>query len=224
MKKLRQYVMPVVLVTGSAIFLSGCLPTGQKTQTPKDVLKEGQELAKAIETGKPIHCQISNEDKSEEMEYWVKGEKIKMVGSNLGSGMEDQTGYVITDGEYMYVWSDGEENGMKMKMPSDEEMAEAEDAAKTFMEEMPDFGDEEVMAEFEDEGYMIDCKQQNISDSEFVPPSDIVFQDLEAMMNEAFSGMEGELENLDVDSMELDPAVEAEMDKLMQEMGNTGGQ
>lgn len=177
----------VLAVTALSFLLAGCIPTKQSTEsTPVPALQEqstGQakmefaEVAAAIKLGKAARCILNNTTQNQSMEYVIKGKKMRMHASAATASMPESS--IISDGEFMYIWSEKEKKGMKMKPPTQDEMKEmADDAQK-----LPDFSQESEKKRYENLGYTIDCSIETVDDSEFVPPSDVTFTDLSAMMN-----------------------------------------
>lgn len=204
MFKFNKYTLLGVFLLSAIVSFSACIPAKEadKVQTKEAAQKEMMEMAKIVESGGSAYCKLTADDNGE-IEYWIKGKKMKMKGLGFAVGMVDQEeetkklGYMISDTKNMYMWSEGEAEGVKMKLPTEEELKEMAEDVKEWADNMPDFTSDEVMGEYEEQGYIVDCKKQNVSDSEFVPPSNIKFQDMSEMMEGAMEMGKGVMENYD---------------------------
>ena len=154
-------------------------------QTTSDVQNEAQKVATAIQAGKPVKCTITKlegaDGEAMQMEYYIKGEKIKMTGVEI-EGNEQEQGAMISDGEFIYVWDDQTKEGFKFPAVDPDENQEIADQTAQNQPDLPDFSKEDVQQQYQDQGYRLDCDQTNVADSEFVPPTDVTFQDFSAMM------------------------------------------
>jgi hypothetical protein len=186
---MKQTILAVSVVTLSSLVLGGCNLLSSKgegaTQTQQEVVGEARQFSEAIRSGKPTLCTMTKGD--DKMEYWVKGKMFKMNAittiKNEDTGVETQSkSYMISDSEYMYSWGDTQQQGIKIKIPSEQEMAEMSDAAKEYQSQAPNFEDEESYQSLESEGYAINCKEVSISDGDFAVPKNIQFVDPTEMM------------------------------------------
>ncbi|MEN8253588.1 MAG: hypothetical protein ABFQ62_04405 [Patescibacteria group bacterium] len=219
MSKLKKYALLGVFLLPIILF-SACLP-GQKseTQTQKQAENEMKEMARIMESGGSGYCELTDE-KGNKLEYWFKNKKMKTKGMGFGQTIEDdemQIGYMINDSEWMYTWAENQVEGVKIKMPTEEELKDMEQNAKEMAEKFPDFSSEDTADAYEEMGYKINCKKKNVSDSEFIPPSNIKFQNMSEMM-EASMQM-GEKMMTDFDQADLE-----EMQKMAEEMEKKFGQ
>ncbi len=217
---MKKIVLSSIVLLGSTVLLSACVPglqnQEQTQQSEKEMIKESNELAQAIESGKPTYCQITSDDGTENLEYWIKDKKMKMVGQGVSGDDEVaqmEMGSMISDGEYIYTWSEGETQGVKFRAMTEEEAQEVAAEAEEYMQDLPDMGDDFV-EEYENKGYRVDCKQQNIADSEFTPPANVQFQDMEMIMEQSMQQvrqgmMEGE------GMMEQEQEMEIQYEKFM---------
>lgn len=98
-----------------------------------------------------------------------------------------QTGSMITDGEYTYIWDNSSKQGIKMKF-TQQDQADLEESMKDLE------GYESVQSKNDGSGFdqtaemNYDCKRWSVDSSVFNPPSDIVFTDFEEQMNQ-FQGI-----------------------------------
>lgn len=196
----------LILLASATLTLSACIPgmnNQSKTteQSESEMISETKELATAMEQGKPIHCTMTDTEGAV-VDYYNSGEKMKVAGMNVNDQTEN--GFMINDGEYMYIWSEGETEGIKYPVSEVEEMQKSAQEYSEMQVDTPDFRNEADVTEYENRGYTINCDETTIEDSMFVPPSDITFMDVAAQMEEQFSQMKKQMENV-----ELPPELEA---------------
>jgi hypothetical protein len=113
---------------------------------------------------------------------------------------------MINDGEWMYTWTG--KKGTKMnikrmeKMDNDFEELDIEENTSEW---------EDVIDEWEEDDVDYDCNEQKIDKDLFIPPSDVVFEDMGAMMdasmkmNEDFQKMGEQFssgEEMDIEDMQ----------------------
>ena len=132
-------------------------------QTDSRVISEATEFAKAIESGKPTHCTMTNI--TDKLEYFIKGKKMYINMSNI---IENKTvlSHIINDEKYFYMWTDGQKQGSKINL-----------LASPSNPPTPKFESEADYEKFKNNGYTIVCNSSNIDDTAFIPPSDINFID-----------------------------------------------
>lgn len=159
----------------------------QQKDDQKDIFKGN--LKGLVGLGKKVKCTWSGE-KGESGVVYTDGKRSRFEGHNLDSLMPEEAGaeamnslnsmYTIDDGEYIYTWSDNSKKGMKLASedPTDEETQENE------MNET-----DEKYNPAMDYDYQYKCENWNIDEKMFVPPSDIVFDDLNKMMGQTKSDM-----------------------------------
>lgn len=171
---------------GSTLLLAGCIPgLTQKTQTPQEALSETAEFAKAIQSGQPTYCTIANADGT--IEYWIKGKMFRMMALTKVTDEEtnevsEHMGYAVSDNQYIYSWSNQSQQGVKIRIPTEEEMKEMSEDAKQYEDNKPKLESEEDFAALQSQGYTVSCKPENIPDEDFTPPSDVKFIDPSEMM------------------------------------------
>ncbi len=207
--------LAIGIFAASTLALTACVAQpkqNQESSTTQEVNNQMKEMAQIIESGGSAYCKLTATDDSGELEYWIKGEKMKAVGvgvmgQNLGEE-EMGKGYIISDGEYFYSWAEGEAEGVKMRMPTKEEMEEAASEVEEFAENLPDFSDETQIEEYEDAGYSVDCKRQDVADSEFTPPSNVEFTDFEAMMQDSMDTAMDAMKDADMSEEDIKAMME----------------
>lgn len=100
----------------------------------------------------------------------IKGNKFRQSVTNLAVGESETSMEVVTDGEWTYLWNPKtKEQGMKVKV-TDEQKADTQKLANGSL----DLGKQ----------FNYNCSPASVSDSEFVPPAEVKFMDLEALQNQ----------------------------------------
>jgi hypothetical protein len=206
----RRYMKYIFVSLMAMVVLSGCsaLPGRQAEETGN--AGEEREMAAALESGKPVYCVMTDAEGSR-MEYEMKGGKMRVAGMAVG----ESTGYMINDGMFIYIWEEGSAEGVKMPVPSEEDVAEAQDAAEEYTRDVPDFYNEDSVAEYEDQGYVIDCQPRNVADEVFVPPMGVNFVDTGAMMQNALQ----EMQQQGLEESQLPPEAQQQMEQYREQMG-----
>jgi len=180
----------LAIVGLSTVVLGGCLKKGDTVGTK---LVDKEKIADVMEAGKPMYCTMSTSEGGT-VETWTKGEKTKVYGTNMGGGTG--MGYIITDEEWTYMWVEGATEGSKYPV-TDEETPRSE--GEDFKGEMPDFDMKKELEESRVEDYKYDCKEQNIPDSTFVPPTGIEFKDVMKEMEESLKKMGESMEGFNLE-------------------------
>ncbi len=193
------------------LFLAGCSTTSAPSVTPTPSPTEIEETtANQLETilasGGSARCTMSKTDGTSEITYSIKGKKMRMEGAP--GATTQNNGSVISDGSYLYIWENGKTEGIKSKIPTEQEMEKLKEKSEAYMQNSPNLSDDAVRKEYEDQGYRIDCKGAQIPDSEFVPPTTIKFTDTTALMENAAKMMEES-------SKDLTPEQKAQMQKYL---------
>lgn len=186
---MNRSTLALAIVATSSLLLGGCrlLPSKDAgaPQSHKEAANETKQFAEAIKSGAPTLCTMTKgQDK---MEYWVKGKMFKMNATTTIK--DDETGkeskvqsYMISDSTYMYSWGSTQQQGIKMKIPTEQEIAEMTEEAKQYQSSAPNLEDEDSFESLESDGYTVNCKSVAISDSDFVVPDDIKFVDPTELM------------------------------------------
>lgn len=172
----------IALLLTCALALSACKSTSPQTATTPETTGEQTSdltsIAAMMAAGKPISCTMSKKDGTNSMAYMMKDKKIKVTGIS-GQG-EAQSSSMITDGTYMYTWDDATKKGMKLALDGKDIASEARTQAAA-----PTLQSDEDKKKFEDQGYDVKCATATIDDTEFVPPTDVTFEDLSVMMEKS---------------------------------------
>lgn len=153
-----------------------------------DTAEKIQESIKGLMAkGASMKCTFSAEEyegiRNYDQVLWIDGEKFRTeVKMDAEEYMEV---YSISDGEYMYSWSNMNTEGTKLKLESMEEMAD-------------EYSDTSSGSIDTDVKFDYSCLPWVVTNDKFVPPSDVEFQDLTAMMEEAMQ----QLEDMDIEGFQ----------------------
>ncbi len=160
--------------------LAGCFFNKNNEQQAKEenrqkgglIVKENNTMLGWLKRGKAVECIVTSPDG--EIKIKTKNNKVRIEGIPFmfGDNIEKPTndGVSVTDGDWMYMWSGNK--GTKMNIKELEEMSgevkEEEEKQNTW---------EDNVKEWEESGFGYDCKEVNLSNSEFSPPNDVEFID-----------------------------------------------
>lgn len=180
----------IIFVVLLPLLLAGCTYPWQKPvqkesgqATEQGQKEEGWSLKKALSLGESIKCTFKSEQG--ETNSWVKGNKMKVIGSNFG---KSGNGGMINDGEYIYIWGDNEKDGMKYKLSA----LQQEDQGKPVDNQFESWKNPEKWASEVESKYKTECGKVVINDNEFVPPDNVTFKDL----TETFEQMKNYQKNI----------------------------
>lgn len=175
-----------IFLLAAAVILAGCTFPPKKTSQPEapstkaEMVTQFEKVADAMASGKSVECVMTQVTSNNSFTYQVKGKKIHAFGQLSPEASE--SGNMLTDGEFMYTWSDQTKEGTKFLIPTETEVEQQpEDLSKV----VPDFRNTDTQQEYENLGYSINCTEKNLDDSVFIAPSDVKFTDLSQMMGAA---------------------------------------
>ncbi len=166
----------------AGVIFSGCLPSQGKieinsNQSESKKIEQAAKLSSIISSGGNALCNISSKDdpKSSTTMY-ISGKKMKIVGTDTPDGKK---GYILNDGEYTYIWAEGEKEGFKTKNTPTPATTDSD------KDEAAMYTSEDYAGSYEDESkYTVSCDIGKAADSEFTPPSTVKFSDpLEMIKN-----------------------------------------
>lgn len=170
---------PKLLIVVGGIILAGLIfKSVSKPKYPTGLdadLAPKTGLVDALLGNDTMMCAYS--DENGEMVVWAKSGKIRSEGSSFGV-QGNQKGGMINDGEYLYIWQDGDKTGIKYKL-SVFENEESTDTAP------PSEIDPEAWAESIQGKYEYSCNAVNEGESIFTPPTDVEFQDMTDLLEKA---------------------------------------
>ena len=146
---------------------------GDKTESKAVSIKE------LVASGKSQKCnwKIDESGITTEGSLWIDGNKFKQeIVTTEGESKKVSKVMVISDGKYSYMWNtDMGKNGVKTAINEDQKQ---------------DYTAENGKADW-DKQYQFECKNESVSEADLTPPSDIVFQDLGAQLQELQKLQEG---------------------------------
>lgn len=182
-KKILIGIAILLLVLG-VYFINSKKPSTSTPQTASQSMSEAAEFARAIQSGKPTTCTLTKDGNI--MEYHIKG---KIMAANITTSVEGKTvlSHMINDEKYLYMWQEGQKQGSKMAIPTEEEVKSMSDQAKESQKNAPKLEGESDYQSFKDQGYTIKCQPSSTTPS-FSPPSDVNFIDPSAMMKQGAGG------------------------------------
>ncbi len=182
MKKLLPVLVVVaILSVGGYLMLNK--PKSNKPQSSMQQASEASEWSSAIASGRPTTCTMTKGE--EKMQYLIKGKKMKVTMQTMVESAKS-TSYMINDEKYVYIWEDGQTQGTKMAIPTEEEVKKMTADAQKYsndLPETPDFDSESGFDTLKNDGYVINCESATASDSDFIAPTTVTFVDPTAMMN-----------------------------------------
>lgn len=168
-------VIALLLLAGGAYAMQNKKSSDPKPQTVSQSASEAEEFAKAIESGKPTQCTMTNA--TDKMEYFIKGKKMYVNMSNI---IENKTvlSHIINDEKYFYMWTDGQKQGSKVNLLA----SPLPNSSAIPEQSTPKFDSKDDYEKLKNDGYSINCKPSNIDNSAFIPPTDIKFIDPSELM------------------------------------------
>ncbi len=209
----------IVLISAASLALTACLPnkstTSEGSDAPTDT-DQYQAMAQALQTGGSAHCTITKEDGTGTIEYYAKGEKVRVSGITDETSGDNQYSSMLSDGDYVYTWNETKKEGVKFPQPDPDAVAQAQDQAPN----IPNFSDETARDEYVQDGYDVDCQVTGVDDGLFTPPADVAFTDMTKMMEGAQQMMQGLNENPNqVPSAEQQQQLQEQAEQMMQQFG-----
>lgn len=181
-KKVLIVIGLVIILAAGGYYLSTRPSSTPEPQSMKQIVKESVEWAKAIESGKPTSCVMSKAES--QMEYYLEGKKMRADITTSVEG-KAQLSHMINDGAYLYIWSDGQTQGSKTAIPTEDEVKQLAEDAKKYQDQTsdtPDFTSESAYDNLETQGYTINCQGVSADASKLTPPSTVTFIDPSEMM------------------------------------------
>ena len=187
--KRKIYVLGVIMLC--FVFLGGCIKkkeetvgTSETTSETTDSKFEGT-LKDLMKRGKDSRCTYSVDIEGVQQSGVIYMADKKVRGDfivRITDEKETKT-HFINDGEYQWVWSDGNSEGMKMSMEKLEAM----------QEEMQYEGQAETNASVRamNERIDYDCSAWRVDKSKFVLPKNVNFRDFGVEMEKMQDQMKG---------------------------------
>jgi hypothetical protein len=180
-KKFLPVILILLVLGGGAYYFlnsSGKLPSavpsmgGQKSAN--EVIKSS--LKSILETGQTVTCSVNYPDQEGgKGTIYISGKRMAGEFTTVVEGKEVASN-MIQDGNSVYIWSsDRPTEGIKMTLTEEQKNSAQKDLQGINLNK---------------EGN-VNCKPWGADPAKFVPPSNINFTDLSAMMNGALKGATG---------------------------------
>jgi hypothetical protein len=122
-------------------------------------------IASAVTSGLAYTCTFTYEGNKTEM--LVKGEKSKLQ-MDSGEGVINE----LSDGTWIYIWTEGSDTGMKMNIQQTKSASNQPNAQNTGQTDMKDI---------EQSAVDVKCVPSTASDAAFNPPATVQFTDLSSL-------------------------------------------
>lgn len=180
MKKFFPILIFILLITSLGIYLNskGSIPKtnqsidNRQNQTKKETNnKTNNFLEEALKNKISVKCVYQDAEKNQVISYF-KGDKVYIQINQTKPGFNN---FLYID-KKAYMWENKTKTGMMLLI--DESNQSTDNIADTFK-------DKNKIA-MEIQKYQYECKKENLNDSFFQPPKDIVFQDL-TQLQQGFS-------------------------------------
>lgn len=198
---MNKIILPTILITSSLVF-SACtkgngtaLSTQESNQAPAPIAikEDAQEsgfsgsIKDLMGIEKSQKCTWTTADEGEGVVY-VAGDKsrseFKMPAVD---GQPAQQLLNISDGEWTYSWNPITNEGMKIKL-EDKAM---DDSMMADDEEMMADDENMMVDEVQNDEYEFQCEAWSADQNMFIPPADVKFTDMNAMVEQAQQGSQG---------------------------------
>jgi len=225
MKKVIIIIIAVIILGAGGYFIFSQAKNGPeaKTDASKDIkglkVNKNNTLLGWLKRGKGVRCAIKSED--EEVIMQTKNNKVRIDGlAGMMGQTEEETeepGAMISDGEWVYIWSGT--GGMKMNIKDMQESMPEEQKAQA-----KDYSWENMAKAWQDEEAEYDCKEARIADTIFTPPNNIEFVDFSQFMSgmtdlgEKFEEKYGTDEESDEAGSANEEATPEDIEEMMKDM------
>ncbi|MFH1427243.1 MAG: hypothetical protein ABIG60_01810 [Patescibacteria group bacterium] len=195
-----------------AVSLSSCKKTDQPKEQQQAAQEQNQEeeesffgsMKDLLTRDKSLKCTYEeknsdgDDNSSSRGEMYIAGGKARTDIVNISENGEEDM-HMIMDSDWMYTWTSFMPKGTKMKLDTLQESENFEKKGN-------------INQGFQDLAKELNykCRPWIVDGSKFIPPSDIVFDDITEMM----AGFAEEFQNMDAEEMQegLDEATEAVCD------------
>ncbi len=196
-------------IAGLAIVtvLSGCAQKGVESNAHTTVTQEASTtvtpasevksftgtMRDLLAMGRPQTCEWN--DKTSHGVTYMDGKHMRVDAISVDDGVS-HTVSTINDGTWMYTWDTATKRGQKMSVATMERLAQKGAAeAQKMTENAPKKEERDVEDVLAMEGNYT-CKRWSVDASLFTPPSDVVFEDMGAMLKKAREQAQGQCAQL----------------------------
>lgn len=202
-------VIVILLIGGAVAYMKFGAQQSPQTNAPVAQQKESEEnsmvgtLKSLLSGGKNVTCSVSYTGEQESTGTVYVSDK-KMAG-DFTVTVEDKkmNSHMINDGEFVYVWSDDQTQGIKMSV--------------TEVNVTPPPGQENQAVDLNKEAN-INCDTWAVDTGKFTPPVNVTFSDMTDLMMPKTSPSESMMEKTDTSVCDqiTDPSAKTACEKAMQ--------
>lgn len=145
-------------------------------QAPENTSQKGT-IQSLIAAGKNVVCEINMGDQGGSGTTYVSGNKLR---GDFTVQIENNpmATHMVSDGEYLYMWTDGSTQGTKFKIDPETQKKVATSSGQA------------SVTDFEKE-VDLKCTAWTIDNSKFTVPTDVKFTDLSQTINNAIKNQPG---------------------------------
>ena len=183
MKKALPVVVVVLLLLVAGYFLKGA----KKSGLPATNNQGGSvftSIKDALSKSMSLKC-VYKDDKGVETTSYIKDGSVRVMTS--GTGDADQYGSILMRDKKMYMWSDVTKKGFTLSLKEPENVSPGAQENKPDSVNGAGQDQESVLAQIEK--YKDACKVEVIADSYFTVPTDVEFQDMDALQKQMMQGL-----------------------------------
>ncbi len=167
----KSYVIGAVAVLAVALLAwAGISGRGSNPNTSDTASTSLRDL---LVSGEPVRCTFSTQTEGQVSAgevFVASAEKVRADFTTQINNTE-QTGHMVMKDKKIFVWLDGQAQGMTMAVP----------------ENGPGAENNQTPLNFDDKNVSYDCDDWRVDEAKFIEPSDIKFSDLSAMMGASTS-------------------------------------
>jgi hypothetical protein len=196
MQKIILTIAVLVVIGGGAWLLSsnnGAVEDTSITPTPEQPTTTNEtetnlsglgSFQSILGLGDSVRCEFKStyEGQASAGTFYTDGERFRVESTIEGPDLGVITTTMINDGDFAYTWGTTPEGSMAIKMANPEVETSVEQNFTGPAAAEDSYVDFEQQVEY-------DCDRWRVDTGLFVPPIDIDFTDMEAMMREAMQGM-----------------------------------
>lgn len=189
MKKILPVMAILALLgVGGYFYLNskGIPPSGLVNKTGKGNVFNS--IKDAMSKSLSLKC-VYKDEKGVETTTYIKGGAVRVMMVNAGNA--EQPDNIIIKDKKMHMWNDSNKTGFVFSVPDSNEVTPyptlKEDNTMYSPEKSASQDQQSVLAQIEK--YKDACKVETIADSMFVVPTDVQFQDMEALQKQMMQGL-----------------------------------
>ena len=182
-------VVLIVLAVGGYYYMKskGVTPqtivTNQLNKTTSGVFTS---IKDALSKSLSLKC-VYKDDKGVETTTYIKGGAVRVMMSNLQD--PTQPNNVIMKDKKMYMWSDANKTGFTLVVEEPKNVSPVPTTKEEAITPTKESSNQQESFLAEIEKYKNMCKPEVVADSQFAIPTDVKFQDMNALQNEMMKGL-----------------------------------